>query len=235
MLLELKELRVHCGRAEVLKGISLGVEKGSITSLVGANGAGKSTTLRAICGLRPPTSGEIWFGGERIDGMQTQKIVERGIVLVPEGRRVFPQMSVLENLRMGAYLRKDKKETGRNLEEIFESFPVLKERRAQKAGSLSGGEQQMLAIGRALMARPELLLMDEPSLGLSPIMCSEIAKIVSRIGRSGTSVLLVEQNVRIAFAVAQTGYVLEVGRIMLEGSTQELMNSEHVKKAYLGG
>jgi len=235
MLLELREIRVHFGRVEALKGISLGVEQGKIASLVGANGAGKSTTLRAICGLKPPTSGEIWFEGERIDGMPARKIVERGITLVPEGRRIFPQMMVLENLQMGAYLRKDRKGVSRDLEEVFDSFPILKARRKQRAGSLSGGEQQMLAIGRALMAKPRLLLMDEPTLGLSPLMCNEIAKTIARINQSGTTVLLVEQNVRLAFAVAQKGYVLEIGSIVLEGDTKDLVNSEHVRKAYLGG
>ena len=234
MLLSLKEIGVHYGQAEALKGVSLTVEKGSVTSLVGGNGAGKSTTLRAICGFRPPTSGEVWFRGERIDGMPPHKTVERGIALVPEGRRQFPQMTVQENLQMGAYLRK-KKDTLRDLEEIFDSFPVLKERRKQKAGSMSGGEQQMLAIGRALMAKPELLLMDEPSLGLSPMMCSEIGKIVARIGQRGTSVLLVEQNARLAFAVAQKGYVLELGRIALEGDTEALVKSDYVRRVYLGG
>jgi len=235
MLLELREIRVHFGRVEALKGISLGVEQGKIASLVGANGAGKSTTLRAICGLKPPTSGEIWFEGERIDGMPARKIVERGITLVPEGRRIFPQMMVLENLQMGAYLRKDRRGVSRDLEEVFDSFPILKARRKQRAGSLSGGEQQMLAIGRALMAKPRLLLMDEPTLGLSPLMCNEIAKTIARINQSGTTVLLVEQNVRLAFAVAQKGYVLEIGSIVLEGDTKDLVNSEHVRKAYLGG
>ena len=235
MLLELKEIRVHYGMVEALRGISLGVEEGKIACLVGANGAGKSTTMRAICGLKPLTVGEIWFKGERIDKTPARKIVERGIALVPEGRRVFPQMTVLENLQMGAYLRKDKKEVRRDLENIFESFPVLKARKRQMAGSLSGGEQQMLAIGRALMAKPKLLLMDEPTLGLSPLMCSEIARIITRINQSGTTVLLVEQNVRLAFAVAQKAYVLEIGSIILDGDTKDLANSEHVKKAYLGG
>jgi len=235
MLLELKEIRVYYGMVEALKGISLGVEEGGIASLVGANGAGKSTTLRAICGLTPPTLGEILFEGQRIGRIPARKVVDMGIALVPEGRRVFPQMTVLENLQMGAYLRKDKREVSRDLEDIFDSFPVLKARRKQMAGSLSGGEQQMLAIGRALMAKPRLLLMDEPTLGLSPLMCSEIAKIITRINENGTTVLLVEQNVRLAFAVAQKGYVLETGKIMVEGDTRDLVNSEYVKKAYLGG
>jgi branched-chain amino acid transport system ATP-binding protein len=235
MLLELKEISAYYGPVQALKGISLGVEEGKIASLVGANGAGKSTTLRSICGLKPPISGEIWFQGKRIDGMPTRKIIETGIALVPEGRRIFSQMTVLENLQMGAYLRKDRKKLSQDLEDIFESFPRLRERRKQMAGSLSGGEQQMLAIGRALMTKPRLLLMDEPSLGLSPLMCSEIAKIIVRINQNGTTVLLVEQNVRLAFAVAQKGYVLETGTIVLEGDTKDLVNSKYVKKAYLGG
>ena len=190
MLLELREVMVHFGSVQALKSISLVVERGSMTSLVGANGAGKSTTLRAICGLKPPTTGEIWFESERIDGMSAQEIVRRGIALVPEGRRVFPQMTVIENLKMGAYLRKDKREVGKDLEDIFDSLPILRERRKQAAGSLSGGEQQMLAIGRAIMARPRLLLMDEPTLGLSPIMSGEIANIMTRINQGGTTILV---------------------------------------------
>jgi len=234
MLLELREISVHFGKVEALKGISLNVEQGGIVSLVGANGAGKSTTLRAICGLKPPTLGEIWFDGKSIDGMSAQEIVKKGIALVPEGRRVFPQMTVLENLQMGAYLRKDKGGIRKDLDGLFDSFPVLKERKKQAAGSLSGGEQQMLAIGRALMAKPRLLLMDEPTLGLAPIVCREIGDIINRINRNGTTILLVEQNARLAFAVAQKGYVLELGRIILEGDTGDLARSEHVQKAYLG-
>jgi len=234
MLLELREISVHFGKVEALKGISLNVEQGGIVSLVGANGAGKSTTLRAICGLKPPTLGEIWFDGKSIAGMSAQEIVKKGIALVPEGRRVFPQMTVLENLQMGAYLRKDKGGIRKDLDGLFDSFPVLKERKKQAAGSLSGGEQQMLAIGRALMAKPRLLLMDEPTLGLAPIVCREISDIINRINRNGTTILLVEQNARLAFAVAQKGYVLELGRIILEGDTGDLARSEHVQKAYLG-
>jgi branched-chain amino acid transport system ATP-binding protein len=235
MLLELREISVHFGKVEALKGISLYVEQGHVACLVGANGAGKSTTLRTVCGLKPPTLGEIWFDGERINGLPAQEIVRRGIALVPEGRRIFPQMTVLENLQMGAYLRKDKRQVKSDLDGLFDSFPVLKERTRQSAGSLSGGEQQMLAIGRALMAQPKLLLMDEPTLGLSPIVCREIGDIIGRINRNGTTILLVEQNVRLAFSVAQKGYVMELGQIMLEGDTGELAESEHVKKAYLGG
>jgi branched-chain amino acid transport system ATP-binding protein len=234
MLLELRDVRVHFGGIEALRGVSLDVAQGSIVSLVGANGAGKSTTLRSICGLKQLSSGEIWFEGERIDRATIRERVEQGIALVPEGRRVFPHMSVLENLRMGAYLRRDETAVSRDLAEVLELFPVLRERKKQAAGTLSGGEQQMVAIGRALMARPTLLLMDEPTLGLSPVMCDEIATIVTRINKQGTTVLLVEQNVRLAFSVAQKAYVLELGQIKLAGDTAELLNNEHVRAAYLG-
>jgi branched-chain amino acid transport system ATP-binding protein len=210
------------------------VDQGHIVSLVGANGAGKSTTLRTICGLNKPTLGEILFEGERINGIPARQIVDKGIALVPEGRRLFPHMTVSENLKMGAYLRKAKKEINIDLEDIFHYFPVLKERRKQLAGALSGGEQQMVAIGRALMAKPKLLLMDEPTLGLSPLMCNEIADIIVQINQLNTTVLLVEQNVRLAFAVAKKAYVLELGEIILEGDTVELIDSDYVRKAYLG-
>jgi branched-chain amino acid transport system ATP-binding protein len=235
MLLELKEVKVHYGKVEALKGISFEIEEGQVTSLVGANGAGKSTVLRTICCLNKPTSGEIWFQGKRIDTMSAQQIVSSGISLVPEGRRVFPLMTVIDNLRLGATLIKNKKEITRTLEEVFESFPILKERMKQRASSLSGGEQQMLAIGRALMSKPRLLLMDEPSLGLSPFMCRNISRIITRINQNGTTIILAEQNVRLAFGIANRGYVLEIGKIVLEGSTKDLINSEYVKRAYLGG
>jgi len=235
MLLELKEVRVHYGKVEALKGLSFEIEEGQVTSLVGANGAGKSTVLRTICCLNKPTSGEIWFRGKRIDTLSTQQIVSSGISLVPEGRRVFPLMTVIDNLRLGATLTKNKKEITRILEQVFESFPILKERMKQRASSLSGGEQQILAIGRALMSKPRLLLMDEPSLGLSPLMCRNISRIITRINQNGTTIILAEQNVRLAFGIANKGYVLEIGKIVLEGSTKDLINSEYVKKAYLGG
>jgi len=234
MLLEIRKIKVHFGKVEVLKDISIHVDQGHIVSLVGANGAGKSTTLRTICGLNKPTLGEILFGGEKINGIPARQIVDKGIALVPEGRRLFPHMTVMENLKMGAYLRKSKKEINKDLEDIFYYFPVLKERSKQLAGALSGGEQQMLAIGRALMSKPKLLLMDEPTLGLSPLMCNEIADIIVRINRLDTTVLLVEQNVRLAFAVAKKAYVLELGEIILEGDTVELIDSDYVRKAYLG-
>lgn len=234
MLLEIRKIKVHFGKVEALKDISLHVDQGHIVSLVGANGAGKSTTLRTICGLKKPTLGEILFEGEKINEMPTRQIIDKGIALVPEGRRLFPHMTVLENLKMGAYLRKAKKEINKDLEDIFHYFPVLKERSKQLAGALSGGEQQMLAIGRALMSKPKLLLMDEPTLGLSPLMCNEIANIITQINQLDTTVLLVEQNVRLAFAVAKKAYVLELGEIILEGDTDELIDSDYVRKAYLG-
>jgi branched-chain amino acid transport system ATP-binding protein len=234
MLLEIRKIKVHFGKVEALKDISLHVDQGHIVSLVGANGAGKSTTLRTICGLNKPTLGEILFEGKKINGIPARQIVDKGIALVPEGRRLFPHMTVLENLKMGAYLRKANKEINKDLEDIFHYFPVLKERRKQLAGALSGGEQQMLAIGRALMSKPKLLLMDEPTLGLSPLMCNEIANIIIKINQLDTTVLLVEQNVRLAFAVAKKAYVLELGEIILEGNTDELIDSDYVRKAYLG-
>ena len=235
MLLEIKGLRVNYGQAEALKGISLNVDEGTIVALVGANGAGKTTTLRTVSRLVVPRAGEIWFGGKRIDRLSSFEIVKLGIAHVPEGREVFAPMTVYDNLRMGAYLRKDKRGIARDLEGIYEHFPILKARRAQKAGSLSGGEQQMLAVARALMAKPQLLLMDEPSMGLSPLMVEEVANIVRDINSTGISVLLVEQNARMALELAHRAYILEVGSITLEGDSRELLKDERVVNAYLGG
>lgn len=232
--LEVKALTVHYGKAEALRAISMGLDKGKIVSLIGANGAGKTTTLRTISGLKAPTSGEIWFEGTRIDGLELHQVVRLGIAHVPEGRRVFATMTVLENLQIGAYLRKDKGEIIKDLERIYEHFPVLKTRRGQPAGSLSGGEQQMLATTRALMTAPKLLLMDEPSMGLSPILVSEVGKMIQDINRDGISIILVEQNARMALNIAHYGYVLEVGNITMRGTGKELARDEKVKKAYLG-
>lgn len=234
MLFEIKDLRIHYEGAEALKGISLEVEEGEIVALIGSNGAGKTTTLRAISGLKRPTSGEIWFEGRRIDQMSPQDVVRIGIIHVPQGRELFPYMSVLENLKLGAFLRRDRGKIKKDLENLLEYFPRLKERSRQQAGTLSGGEQQMLAIACALMGNSRLLLLDEPSSGLSPIMVKEIGKIVSDINQRGTSILLVEQNARLALGLASRGYVLETGNIVLHGEAKELMHSEHVKKAYLG-
>jgi branched-chain amino acid transport system ATP-binding protein len=234
MLLKIKDLRCHYGGAEVLKGIDLEMEEGSVITIIGSNGAGKTTILRTISGLKTPSDGEIFFHGQRIDRKSPQDIVKLGIVHVPEGRALFPYMTVLENLKLGAFLQKDWNQIEGELKKVFTHFPVLKERKRQQARTLSGGEQQMLAIGRALMCQPRLLLMDEPSLGLSPMNVREIGKIVRDINQRGISVILVEQNARLALGLAKRGYVLETGSIVLQGEATELMKSEHVKKAYLG-
>jgi branched-chain amino acid transport system ATP-binding protein len=234
-MLEIKSLRVHYGKAEALKQISLKVDEGAIITLIGANGAGKTTTLRTISGLKFPTSGEIWFKGKRIDGMAVNEIVKMGIAHIPEGRMVFAPMTVFDNLRMGAYLRKDKHGIAKDIEGMYDHFPILRERQGQQAGRLSGGEQQMLAIARALMAKPKLLLMDEPSMGLSPLLVEEVGNIIANINKSGISIMLVEQNARMALELANKAYILEVGNITLEGDAKELANHEQVKKAYLGG
>lgn len=236
MILELKDVRISYGNVEVVKGISLEIEESSIVTLLGANGAGKSTILKGISGLLHPASGEIWFEGGRIDTFPCTTIVKLGIGHIPEGRQLFPLLSVLDNLRMGAFTRRDKKGISQDLEEVFEVFSILKERRSQHAGSLSGGEQQMLAMGRALMSGPKMLLMDEPSLGLSPIFVKLIGKTISDISRKrGMAVLLVEQNARMALTVAEKGYVLQTGRFALQGTAKDLANDETIVKAYLGG
>lgn len=234
MLLQMKNIRVTYGKAEALRNISIEAEIGEIVALIGSNGAGKTTALRAICGLKALHSGEIWFRDRKINGMLPHDIVKMGIAHVPEGRRVFSTMTVRENLELGAYLRKDKQKIAEDLENIYRSFAVLKERQKQTAGSLSGGEQQMLAIGRALMAGPILLLLDEPSLGLSPLLVREVARIIRSINQAGVSIILIEQNARMALRVAHKAYILEVGDIVLQGNAKDLANDEEVKKAYLG-
>jgi len=235
MLLNVRDLVVRIGRIEALRGASLEVVEGTIVALLGANGAGKSTTLKTISGLLRPTSGEIAFRAEPIHQKTPKAIVALGIVQVPEGRKLFPRMSVMENLEVGAYLRSDSRAAlQRDLERIFEHFPILQERRKQEAGSMSGGEQQMLAIGRGLMAKPSLLLLDEPSLGLAPLMVEEIAKIIGEINRTGVTILLVEQNAEMALSIAHHGFVLETGRITLHGPASELLASETIRQAYLG-
>ena len=234
MLLEIKNIEVHYQKVAAVKGISLKLDGSQIITLIGANGACKSTTLRTISGLKRATNGEIWFDGARIDRMKPERIVKLGIAHVPEGRHIFPDLTVYENLQTGAYLRSDKAQIARNLEEIYIHFPILKERRNQLGKTLSGGEQQMLAIGRALMSKPRVLLMDEPSLGLSPIMVEEIAKIIGEVHKRGTPVVLVEQNAELALSLADYGYVLETGRVALEGAAKELHENEHVRHAYLG-
>ncbi|MFQ5792104.1 MAG: ABC transporter ATP-binding protein [Acidobacteriota bacterium] len=233
-MLNIKNISVYYHKVAAIKDLSIEVNEGDIVTLIGANGAGKSTTLRAISGLNRPSSGEIWLDGHRIDRLPVEKIKKAGIAQVPEGRRLFPYMSVQENLNMGAYLRKDANGIKRDLESVFAHFPILKDRLKQLAGTLSGGEQQMLAMGRALMSSPKLLLLDEPSLGLSPLMCREIAKIVKDVHAGGRTIVLVEQNARLALALAQKGYVLETGRIVLEGNAKDLRENEEVKKTYLG-
>ncbi len=233
MLFEIKDLRVSYSGAEVLKGISLEIEEGEIVTLIGSNGVGKTTTLRAISGLKTPAAGEIRFKGRRIERMSPQDIVKMGISHVPQGRWPFPYMSVLENIKLGAYRRKDKKQVDRDLDGLFEQFPVLGERKEQQARTLSGGEQQMLVIARALISKPELLLMDEPSLGLAPTIVREIGRIVLDINQRGTSVLLVEQNAQLALRIAHRGYVLETGSIVLQGTAKDLLHSGQVKRAYL--
>ena len=235
MLIEIKHLVVHYGKAEALKGISIGSEEGRIVTLIGANGAGKTTTLRTISGLKRPTSGEIWFEGRQIGGMDLHEIVKLGIAHVPEGRRVFATMTVEENLQLGAFLRRNRRQISEDLDEIYQHFPVLKSRSAQPAGSLSGGEQQMLATSRALMAKPKLLLMDEPSMGLAPLLVREVGRIIRDINQNGISVILVEQNARMALELADTGYVLKNGSISLQGTGKELLSREDIKSAYLGG
>ncbi len=234
MLLEISNLTVHYGGAICLRDISLHVEKGEIVSIIGSNGAGKTTVLRTIAGLKKPTTGTIHFDGHRIDGIPAQAVIKRGIAHVQQGRNLFPFMTVLENLKLGAYLRKDKKEIMQDLEKIYTTFPVLEQRRGQQVNTLSGGEQQMLAIARALMGNPTLLLLDEPSIGLAPIIVEEIGNIALEINKMGTSIILVEQNAKLALRLAHRGYVLETGNMVLAGKSAELMHDERVKHAYLG-
>ena len=233
-LLELRGVEAAYGDLPALRGVSVSVEAGEILSVVGANGAGKTTMLRAISGLMRPRAGQILLDGERLDSLPSHAIVGRGVVQVPEGRKIFPSLTVLENLEMGSYVAAAKARRREGLEQVFGLFPRLKERERQAAGTMSGGEQQMLAIGRALMARPRVLMLNEPSLGLAPIIVKEIFRIIGEINRSGTTVLLVEQNTRQALALSRRGYVLENGRVVLEGSGAELLGNEHVKRAYLG-
>jgi len=233
-MIKIDNLVVAYGGIEALKGISLEVPSGKIVTLVGANGAGKSTTLKSIVGLVKPKSGSINYEGTDLTKLKTETMVKEGIALVPEGRRVFTDLTVLENLKIGAYLRKDKKGIAEDLEKVYSLFPRLKERTWQVSGTLSGGEQQMLAIGRALMSRPKLIMMDEPSLGLAPIIVKELFEIIMKINEEGTTVLLIEQNANAALKIADVGYIMETGKITLTGSGKELLNNDEIKKAYLG-
>lgn len=234
-MLTINDINVFYGAIHAIKGVSLEVNEGEIVTLIGANGAGKSTILRTISGLLKPKTGSIQFEGQEIAGMPAHEIVKTGISQVPEGRRIFAEMSVLENLELGAFTRKDKDGIKADIELVFERFPRLKERIGQLAGTLSGGEQQMLAMGRALMSRPRLLLLDEPSMGLAPLLIKEIFTIIQDINKTGTTVLLVEQNANMALSIAHRAYVLETGRITLSGDAKELAASDEVRKAYLGG
>jgi branched-chain amino acid transport system ATP-binding protein len=234
-LLELVDVKVNYGQTQALRAVNLSVKEGSIVALIGPNAAGKTTTLKAIIGLTPIASGEIRFLGERIDRLDTSEIIRQGIALSPEGRRLFPDLTVLENLHLGAYLRRNKAEIREDMESVYGYFPVLSERTKQIAGSLSGGEQQMLAIGRALMAKPKCLLLDEPSLGVAPLVVKGIGEIIKRINADGVSIVLVEQNARMALRLVEYAYVLESGQIALEGPAADLLHNDYVRRAYLGG
>lgn len=234
-MLEVKNLSVHYGMIQAVRNVDFKVNEGEIVSLIGANGAGKSTILKTLSGLIHPSEGEIVYLGENIASTSAKKIVEKGLVQVPEGRHVFPGLTVKENLELGAFLRKDKEEIQKDMEAVFERFPILKERKDQDAQTLSGGEQQMLAMGRALMSRPKLLLLDEPSMGLAPIFIREIFKIIQEIQKTGTTVLLIEQNAKMALSISNRAYVLETGSVVLTGTGQELLESDEIQKAYLGG
>ncbi len=233
-MLTIENLEAHYGSIHALKGVSLQVDKGSVAAVLGANGAGKSTLLRAISGLVSPSGGQVRFEGRRIEGLQPHKIVKLGISQVPEGRELFPELTVFENLMMGAFIRSETGEISRDLNVVYGYFPILRDRSHQRANTLSGGEQQMLAVGRSLMSRPKLLLLDEPSLGLAPIVVEEIYRIIRRINQEGTTVLLVEQNAKLGLSAAGFGYVLETGRVAVSGRSEALFRDDHVSKAYLG-
>lgn len=235
MLLEFKNIVAAYGSITALKNVTFNVEEGQVVSLIGANGAGKTSTMRTITGLLKPSEGQVFFNGEDVTGLPTHKLVEKGISLVPEGRQIIEGLTVYENLEMGAYQRKDKEGVKEDIDRIYSIFPILDDRKDQLGGQLSGGQQQMLAIGRALMSKPKLLLLDEPSMGLAPLIVREIFDIVRRINDQGTTVLLVEQNAKKALEVAHYGYVLETGSMVLEGPAEEVMNNPRVKEAYLGG
>lgn len=234
-MLRVKDINVFYGKIHAIKDLSFDVKQGEIVTLIGANGAGKTTILKTISKILTPVSGLVKFNNENISKIPAHQIIDMGMAHVPEGRRVFSKMTVLENLQMGAYIRKDEREIREDLEMVFTRFPRLKERSKQVSGTLSGGEQQMLAIGRAIMSRPKLILMDEPSMGLAPILVDEIFDIITSINKAGTTILLVEQNANRALQIAHRGYVLETGKIIMQGTTKELLNDEKVKKAYLGG
>ncbi len=234
-MLEIRGIHTYYGNIQALRGVSLKVNRGEIVTLIGSNGAGKTTTLNTISGILQPREGEVWLQGERIDHLPPHEIVKKGVSQAPEGRKIFSRLTVQENLEMGAYTRKDSDGIREDMERVFQIFPRLRERRRQIGGTLSGGEQQMLAIGRALMARPRVLLLDEPSMGLAPLLVEEIFSVIQEINQQGTSILLVEQNARLALSIAHRGYVLETGRIVLEGPADDLLHNPQVIEAYLGG
>lgn len=233
-MLKVENLHVHYGGIHAIKGVNLEVEAGKIITLIGANGAGKSTTLRAICGLLDKSEGSIYYQGKNVEEQDTRERTLEGLVMVPEGRRIFANLTVLENIKLGAFMRNDKEGIIKDIKWVYELFPILEERKEQKAGTLSGGEQQMLAVGRALMSRPKLLLMDEPSLGLAPLLVQEIFQIIEEINKQGTTILLIEQNAYAALNIADYAYVMETGEIIMEGPGKELLNNDRVRKAYLG-
>jgi branched-chain amino acid transport system ATP-binding protein len=233
-MLEVQDVHTYYGNIRALKGVTLAVNRGEVVTLIGSNGAGKTTTLKTVIGLVRPLRGSVSFNGQRIDGLSTDRVVRLGIAQSPEGRRIFPRMSVMENLELGAFVRQDHEGIAQDFERVFTLFPRLKERVSQKGGTLSGGEQQMLAIGRALMARPTVLLLDEPSMGLSPILVETIFQVIQDINRQGTTILLVEQNARMALRVAHRGYVIQTGRIVLQDTGANLLKSDLVRKTYLG-
>jgi len=234
-IIELRDIHVNYGKIQAVRGVSFELDDGSIVALMGSNGAGKSTILKAIIGLKELSKGEILFAGNKVSGKSTPEMVCMGVALCPEGRRIFPEMTVMKNLIVGAYLRKDEAEIKRQLEEIYEHFPILGERRYQRGGSLSGGEQQMLAIGRALMAGPKLLLLDEPSLGLAPLMVQEVGTIIKNILERGMSIILAEQNALWSLELSQYGFIMETGKIVMQGSYEELVKNNYIMEAYLGG
>ena len=233
-MLEVKDLKVAYGRVRAVKGITFSVEQGQVVTLVGTNGAGKTTTLKTISGLLRPESGEVWFDGQRIDSVPAHEVLTRGLAHSPEGRRIFPRLTVEDNLRLGAFARRDKGGIAKDLERVFDLFEILRERRSQPAGTFSGGEQQMLAIGRAMMSRPKLLMLDEPSMGLSPLMMQRIMSTIVELKSEGVTILLVEQNAQAALSLADYGYVLEVGKIVLQDTGPRLLTDDNVRKAYLG-
>lgn len=234
VVLELRHIDAHYGPIQVLRDVSMEIRRGEIVCLLGGNASGKTTTLKAILGYLPPTAGEVWIAGERVDGLPTEQVVTRGISMVPENRRLFKRMSVRENLEVGAYMRRDREQVAEDMERMFEMFPRVKERLTQRAGTLSGGEQQMVAMARALMARPEVLLMDEPSMGLAPVLVAQNFELIEQVNARGTTIFMVEQNANMALSIADRGYVIQTGQVVMSGAAQELKDDPRMRTAYLG-